>query len=220
MKVLLLKDVYKLGRAGDVKKVAAGYGRNYLIPQGLAIMATADAVKMSERIKVTADKERAVLNKELSGIAEQINGMVLTFAARASETGRLYGSVNNNMIAEVIQSQLNVELSARQIEAQPLRELGEYTVPVRLTVDLIPEVKVIVYREGEAPPSLDEEAAEAEAEAKAAAEAAAEAGTEVQVEAVEHSLAVTEAVVELEAELEETEIEEEEQIKEEEQSEA
>ena len=104
MKVLLLKDVYKLGRAGDVKKVAAGYGRNYLIPQGMAVMATPDAVKMAERIRVSADKERQVLNQELSGVADQINGMVLTFAARASETGRLYGSVNNNMIAEVIQS--------------------------------------------------------------------------------------------------------------------
>lgn len=202
MKVLLLKDVYKLGRAGDVKKVAAGYGRNYLIPQGLAIMATPDAVKMSERIRVTADKERDVLNQELSGVAEQINGMLLTFAARASETGRLYGSVNNNMIAEAIQTETNIELSARQIDAQPLRELGEYTVPIRLTVDLIPEVKVIVYREGEAPPSLDEEVIEEgaiEMEAIEVTEAFSEAAVVVE----------TEAVVEAPAEAEEDEAESE-----------
>lgn len=202
MKVLLLKDVYKLGRAGDVKKVAAGYGRNFLIPQGLAIMATPDAVKMSGRIRDTADKERDVLNEELSGVSEQINGMLLTFAARASETGRLYGSVNNNMIAEAIQSETNIELSARQIDAQPLRELGEYTVPIRLTVDLIPEVKVIVYREGEAPPTLDEEVVEEgviEMEAIEATEAFAEAAVVVEAE----------AVIEPPAEAEEEEVESE-----------
>jgi large subunit ribosomal protein L9 len=155
MKVLLLKDVYKLGRAGDVKKVADGYGRNYLIPQGLAVLATRDALKMVDRIRVSANQQREVLNKELSGVAERIDGTVLVFPARASETGRLYGSVTTHMIAEAIQEKAGVEVTRRQVDTQPLRELGEFTVPVRLTVDLIPHIKVIVYREGEAVPQVE-----------------------------------------------------------------
>jgi large subunit ribosomal protein L9 len=69
MKVLLLKDVYKLGRAGDVKRVADGFGRNYLLPQGLAVLATSGALKQVEGIRQHATTNRAVLNKELSGVA-------------------------------------------------------------------------------------------------------------------------------------------------------
>lgn len=151
MKVLLLKDVYKLGRAGDVKRVADGYGRNYLIPQGLAVLATAGAVKRSEKIREEASARREVLNQEMSGVAEQLEGIMLTFPARASETGKLYGSITTQMIAESLSEKGGVEINRRQIDSQPLRNLGEHTVQVRLTVDLVPEVKVIVYREGETP---------------------------------------------------------------------
>jgi len=175
MKVLLLKDVYKLGRAGEVKKVANGYGRNYLIPQGLAIPATPAALKMAERIKAEAEKQRKVLNREFSGLAEQLQETVLHFAVKASEQGRLYGSVNAQRVAEALNDQLGLEENSqkilkRQVDVQPIRMLGEYTVPIRLTVDLVPEVTVIVYREGEAPPKVgDFAAAKAAAEAEAAA---------------------------------------------------
>ena len=158
MKVLLLQDVYKLGRAGDVKKVANGYGRNYLIPQGLAILATKGAMVQAERIRQEADKKRAVLNQEMGGIAEQIKGITITFPARASETGRLYGSINTRMISEAVSEKAGVEITHRQIDSQPLRMIGEHIVAVRLTVDLIPEIKVIVYREGESVASAIEEA--------------------------------------------------------------
>lgn len=156
MKILLLKDVYKLGRAGDVKKVADGYGRNYLIPQGLAVLATAGAVKQAERIRTEASARRLELNQEMSGVAEKLEGVLLTFPARASETGKLYGSVTTQMIAEALSDKAGVEISRRQIDSQPLRNLGEHTVQVRLTVDLIPEVKVIVHREGESPDQVVE----------------------------------------------------------------
>ena len=184
MKVLLLKDVYKLGRAGDVKKVANGYGRNYLIPQGLAIPATPSALKMADRIRAEAAKQRKALNKEYSGLAEQIGKTVLYFPVKASEQGKLYGSVNAQRIADALNEKLGIEgdqqVLKRQIDVQPIRFLGEYAVPVRLTIDLVPEVTVIVYREGEAPPAVGdfaaaEAAAEAEAEAAEAETAAAEA---------------------------------------------
>ncbi len=149
MKVLLIKDVYKLGRAGDVKKVADGYARNYLIPQGLAILATPGALKRAEAIRAQAAARRAALNNELSGLAQRINGLVLTFPARASETGKLYGSVTPQMIAEAINQKLGTQINRHQVETEPIRTLGEHRARVRLTVDLLPEVRIIVHREGE-----------------------------------------------------------------------
>lgn len=161
MKVLLLKDVHKLGRAGDIKKVADGYGRNYLIPQGLAVLATPGAVKQAEHIRQKAALARQALNQELGGVAEQINGLRLSFAAKAGETGKLYGSITTAMIAEAIKAKVGYEVDRRSIDVQPIRNLGKYHVPVRLTVDLAPTVHVIVHREGEAPEE-EEEIPEAE----------------------------------------------------------
>ena len=149
MKVLLLQDVFKLGRAGDIKRVADGYGRNYLLPQGLAVLATPGALKQVDRIKTQATVQRNALNEELSAVAEQLDGMVLSFIERASETGKLYGSVNAQMIADSINEKTGVEISRNQVYTQPLRTLGEHTVQIRLTVDLLPEVTVIVKSEDE-----------------------------------------------------------------------
>jgi len=150
MKVLLLKDVYKLGRAGDVKRVADGYGRNFLLPQKLAVLATSAAITQAERIREKANIQRAIVNKEMDTVAKQLDGLTLVFPARASETGKLYGSITTQMIGEAIQAKSGVEVARRQIDTQPLRVLGEYKVLIRLTVDLIPEISVIVHREGEA----------------------------------------------------------------------
>ena len=149
MKVLLLQDVFKLGRAGDIKRVADGYGRNYLLPQGLAVLATPGALKQVDRIKTQATVQRNALNEELSAVAEQLDGMVLSFIERASETGKLYGSVNAQMIADSINEKTGVEISRNQVYTQPLRTLGEHTVQIRLTVDLLPEMTVIVKSEDE-----------------------------------------------------------------------
>jgi len=176
MKVVLLKDVPKLGKAGEVKKVANGYGRNYLIPQGLAMLATPEALRMAAVIKRKADAERAKLNRELSGLAEKIQGLTLYFAVRASEQGKLYGSVSAQMVAEKINELLELgedeAISRRQVEIQPIRQLGVYQAPVRLTIDLVPEVRVVVYREGEAPPTAEEIAEDEAAQAEAAEQVA------------------------------------------------
>lgn len=168
MKVLLLKDVYKLGHAGDVKKVADGYGRNYLIPYGFATLATPAAVKQAGDIRKKADKLRAEMTSEMEGIAKKIEGVVLTFSSKAGETGKLYGSITSQMIAEALSQKAGTEIDKKLIATEPIRTLGEHPVTVHLTADIYPSVKVIVHREGEKV-SLDqpeEEAAEEEAEAK------------------------------------------------------
>jgi len=149
MKVLLLQDVYKLGRAGDVKKVANGYGRNFLIPQGFAVLATPGALKDSERIRETANKQRTILNEEMAGVAESMIDVQLQFPARAGETGKLYGSITTQMLADALTEKLGVEISKRQIASQPLRLLGMHPVQIRLTLDLVPEISAVIYREGE-----------------------------------------------------------------------
>ena len=150
MKVMLIKDVYKLGRAGDVKKVAAGYGRNFLIPQGMAVLATPGALKQVDRIRSQAEIRRAEQNKELQGLADGITGVVLTFASKAGETGKLYGSITTQNVADALQEKTRYEVKRHQIDMQPIRNLGEFTAAVRLTMDLVPEIKIFVHREGEA----------------------------------------------------------------------
>lgn len=150
MKVMLIKDVYKLGRAGDVKKVADGFGRNYLLPQGLAVLATPGALKQVERIRSQAEIRRTEQNEELKGLAGEIEGVVLTFSAKAGETGKLYGSITTQNVAEALQEKTRYEVKRHQIDMQPIRNLGEFYANVRLTMDLMPEIKIIVHREGEA----------------------------------------------------------------------
>lgn len=166
MKVLLIKDVYKLGRAGDVKKVADGYGRNFLLPQGMAVLATPNALKQAEKIKAEAIKQRAALNQEMSAIAQVLSGLTLGFPAKAGETGKLYGSITAEDIATAIKARTNVEIKRQQIDMQPIRTLGEHPIHIRLTMDLIPELTVVVYREGEADPTLQAAPAPAEPAAK------------------------------------------------------
>ena len=161
MKVLLIKDVYKLGRAGDVKKVADGYGRNFLLTQRLAVLATPGAMKTAEKIRSQGEVKRAALNSELKDLADHVNGVSLTFTAKAGETGKLYGSITTQDVATAIQEQTKYEVKRQQIDMQPIREVGEFKAHVRLTIDLIPEIKITVHREGET-----ESVVETKAEAK------------------------------------------------------
>ncbi len=159
MKVLLLQDVYKLGHAGDIKKVADGYGRNYLIPQGYAVLATASAIKQVDSIKKQADSIRSQLNSEMQSLSEKIENSWIAFPCKAGETGKLYGSITSQMIADAISAKVGTTVDKRQIDVQPIRTLGEHKVSVRLTVDIVPSFNVIVHREGEKP--VVEETAEA-----------------------------------------------------------
>ena len=182
MKVMLIKDVYKLGHAGDIKKVADGYGRNFLLPQGLAVLATAGALKQVEKIRKQAEIRRAKENSELQGLADQIKGVVVTFGAKAGDTGKLYGSITTQDVATAVSEETRFEVKKHQIDMQPIRNLGEYTASIRLTMDLVPEFKIIVHREGEA---IEEETAEEESEApEAKAEEVVDETAEAKVEEI------------------------------------
>ncbi|MBN2257528.1 MAG: 50S ribosomal protein L9 [Anaerolineaceae bacterium] len=148
MKVLLIKDVYKLGHAGDIKRVADGYARNYLIPQRIAILATPGAQRMAEGIRAKANERRTVLNQEMAIVAESLKDLTLKFTTKAGDTGKLYGSITTEMIADAIKEKTGQPIDRRQIVTQPIRTTGEHIARVHLTVDLTPEVKVIVTREG------------------------------------------------------------------------
>ena len=138
MKVLLIQDVDNLGYAGDVKRVADGYGRNYLLPQQMAVLATAGALKQAETIRKTGEKRRAQEMEDARAIASQ-------FERRAGETGKLYGSVTSGDIAEAITRQTGIELDKRKIALpEPIRNLGEQEVPVKLMIDVVTSITVEV----------------------------------------------------------------------------
>ena len=148
MKVLLTRDVAKLGKAGVVKNVADGYARNYLLPQGLAVLATPGAMKQAETLRHAEEKRQSHLRNEAASIAEQLQQVSLTFYARAGEAGKLYGSITSTMVADEIKRVTGVEVDKRKIELrEPLRELGLHKVAVRLASELAPEIIVNILRE-------------------------------------------------------------------------
>ncbi len=151
MKILLKEDVEKLGAVGDIVTVADGFARNYLIPNGLAVKATAGQIKQIDVIRLQAQQRRELLEAELAALTEKLSAIQLTFEAKASERGRLYGSITKDTIVEAIGAQLGEPLDRRKVETDPLRQVGLHTIPVRLSAELLPEVTVIVHREGEDP---------------------------------------------------------------------
>ena len=151
MEVLLKKDVKGVGHAGDIKKVADGYARNFLIPQGLASHANQGAAKQAVQIKSTTERKEERERQSALSLAEKISGLTLTFKARATDTDRLFGSVTASDIAMAIEQAVGQEIAKRQVDLEhPIRDLGTHKVPVHLMSNIVPEVTVVVEREGEA----------------------------------------------------------------------
>ncbi|MCB0182342.1 MAG: 50S ribosomal protein L9 [Anaerolineae bacterium] len=145
MKVLLIEDVDNLGYAGDVKEVKNGYGRNYLLPQNLAILATPGALKQAETIRKAAEKVRAQEREDAQAISNQISDIQLMFERRAGETGKLYGSVTSSDIADAILEKTGIEIDKRKVAlAEPIRTLGLQDVTVKLMIDLSTTIQVEV----------------------------------------------------------------------------
>ncbi len=148
MKVLLKHDVPKLGKAGQVKNVADGYARNYLIPQGVAVLATPGALKQSDALARAEQLRQAQLAADASALAEVLKQTTLTFTARAGEGGKLYGSITSQQIADELKAKAGLDVDKRKIELrEPIRALGTHKVVVHLASELVPEMTVNVVPE-------------------------------------------------------------------------
>jgi len=165
IKVLLTQDVDKLGRAGEVKDVSGGYGRNYLIPKGLAVVATRGQVKQAEERLAAQRKRDEAGRRDAEALAARVNGQTLRFTARVGELDRLYGSITNADIGERIGQLLNdPSFDRRKVELEdPIKRIGIYPVNVRFMSGVNALVNVVV--EGEEgsiqlPPDPDAEDAE------------------------------------------------------------
>lgn len=149
MKVILLDYVYKHGVAGEVIDVADGFARNYLIPKGLAVKATDGELKRATKLREQAAAKRAALENRMNELAREIDGVELVFGRRAAVTGKLFGSVTTQEIADELLEKTGVDINRRRISQQSLREVGTHDVPVRLGSDVSPVLKVTIVREDE-----------------------------------------------------------------------
>jgi len=149
MKLILKQDIDNLGEAGQVVQVKPGYGRNYLIPQGLAYVASEANMKRLEEEQAKAHERARRDYLEARRRASQLEGQSLTFHVRAGEDGKLFGSVTNADIAERLNAgELDFELDRRTIQLEePLKLLGVFAVPVRLHAEVQIEVEVRLERE-------------------------------------------------------------------------
>jgi large subunit ribosomal protein L9 len=155
MKVLLKQDIQNIGLAGEVHKVADGYGRNYLLPHGLAVVASPSMMKQAVVWRKKAEARREELRAEYEALSKKIEDVTLTFTARAGETGKLYGSITTTQIADDLNELLGTDIDRRKVGIEPLRQLGEHKVVVRLSGDFQPEVTVVIENEaGETEPAF------------------------------------------------------------------
>lgn len=181
MKVVLIDEAPGLGIAGDVRDVKDGYARNFLIPKGLAVLATPQELARADSRRKAEVERRTKLNLEMESVGERLAEERLLIAVRVGPGGRLYGSVTTTEIAEAVNEAMGVEIDRRAVQlAQPIRELGHHQTPVRLAPDVIPSVTITVYQEGTDPPPLVEETPEEEQEVAETTEAA---GDDVAAEA-------------------------------------
>jgi large subunit ribosomal protein L9 len=155
MKVLLKQDLDNIGLAGEVHKVSNGYGRNFLLPQGLAVVASPSMMKQAEAWRKKAEARRAELRAEYEALSAKIEEVRLTFTARAGETGKLYGSITTSQIADDLNEKLGTDIDRRKVGIEQLRQLGEHKVVVRLSGDFQPELTVVIENEeGETEPAI------------------------------------------------------------------
>jgi large subunit ribosomal protein L9 len=149
MKVVFLQDVPRVAKAGEIKEVADGYGRNYLIPQNIALLASTSTLNDREtQLKIKAQRE-ANEEAEMVKIAEELQGREITLKAKAGAKEHLYGSITNADIADELQKISGLVIDKRKIELiEPIRQLGSYDVIIKLARNIIPKIKVNVIGEG------------------------------------------------------------------------
>lgn len=148
MKVILREDVEKLGKAGEVVKVADGYGRNYLIPRNLAALANVRNMKALDHNRRVIETRAKKARKAAEEVASVLATKSVSIAARAGEEGKLFGAVTSRDIAEALAKEgVAVDRKAIQL-ADPIKQLGDYRVKVRVAANVVPEISVSVVPEG------------------------------------------------------------------------
>jgi large subunit ribosomal protein L9 len=147
MEVILKEDVAKLGSRGDVVKVAEGYGRNFLLPKKLAIEATKGNKAVIDQMKAAAVRRSAKEKAQAEELAKQFDGLSVSFQRRAGEHDQLFGSVTSSDIADAL-SRKGFSLDRRKVQLhEPLKTLGEFSVPVKLHKDVTTHLKVTIEKE-------------------------------------------------------------------------
>jgi len=147
MKVILKEDIPKLGTMGETVKVAPGYGRNYLIPQGKAVLATNKNIKELEHQKQLILRKAELVRKDAESFAEKFRGLSLTLARKVVDEDKIYGSVSVGDISKALE-EAGVEIERKMIKlAEPIKSLGEFQVPVKVHADVTAELTVQVVKE-------------------------------------------------------------------------
>jgi large subunit ribosomal protein L9 len=147
MEVILKEDVMKLGSRGDVVKVAEGYGRNFLLPRKLAIEATTGNKKVVEQMRAAALRHSAKEKAQAEELSKQFDGLSVSFQRRSGENDQLFGSVTSGDIAEAL-AKKGFNLDRRKIQLhEPLKSIGEFTLPVKLHKDVTAHLKVVIEKE-------------------------------------------------------------------------
>jgi large subunit ribosomal protein L9 len=151
MKVLFKKDVTEVAKAGQVKDVADGYARNFLIPRGLAVAATSAALKQVADVQAVAARHAAEEEQAARKLKDRLEAEPIVITAKAGAQGRLYGSVTTADVASAIQSQVGASLDRRDLDiAEPVRQIGSYTVTARLHRAVTAHITVEVRAAGSA----------------------------------------------------------------------
>lgn len=147
MKVILKQDVEKLGRRGDVVNVAPGFGRNYLIPRKMALAVTATNVKTIEIERQALKKKLEIERKSFQSLVEKLNQVLLTFTRRAGDKDVIFGSVSAGDVKEAL-DKLGYDVDKKKILLdEPIKRLGNFSVPVKISTDDRAEIKIVVARE-------------------------------------------------------------------------
>ena len=144
MQVIFLQDVAEKAQAGEIKRVADGYARNYLIPKGLAQVATPDVLRRTHKIKAAGDEQRIRETNQMEELAQLLDNTEIAVSARVTPTGRYYGAITSVMVAEELSSTIGREIERRIVDVvEPIREPGEYEVTLRLSTDINAIIKII-----------------------------------------------------------------------------
>ncbi len=148
MKVLLVQDVEHLGKAGEIKDVSGGFGRNYLLPKGFAVLATKSQIKQAEERLAAQRRKAEAARKDAEALAAKLAELTLTFVVKVGEQERLYGSVTNADIAAKLHEVAGIEIDRRKIALEdPIKRTGEYEVPVELASGVSATLKIVVVGE-------------------------------------------------------------------------